>query len=249
MVKNKFKVVIPVYNAENWVQKCIGSLYSQTYKNWDAVIINDNSTDGTLENIVSFIKEIPNKDKKRFRVFDRNQNKGALENIVYGIQQICEDEEEIIVLIDGDDWLASDDVLEHLNNLYQDNTWLTYGCLSHINNPQRLTSNQQVTNTRTYRTSQVFKTSHLRTFKLKIWNRIQDVDLRDSSGKYYSMAWDLAIMFPLIEMCGPHRIKCANKLMYIYNDQNPLNDHKKNHRLQAQTDYEIRKKLQYKELP
>jgi len=252
MKQNKFKVVIPVYNAEQWIQKCLGSLFEQSYQNWEAVIINDNSTDGTLEKIKSFIGEIKDEDclkKKRFRVFDRNMNKGALENIVYGTEIICEDDEDIVVLLDGDDWLASNDVLEHLNNLYQDNnTWLTYGIFQ-FNSIGRTASDRQIVNTRIYRTSQIFNTSHLRTYKYKIWKLIEEGDLKDSSGKYYSMAWDLAIMYPLIEMAGPRRIKCANKVMYMYNDQNPLNDHKKNYRLQVLTDQEIRQKPQYVELP
>jgi len=250
-MENKFKIVIPVYNSEKWIQKCIWSLYNQSYQNWEVVIINDNSTDGTLEEIKKFMKDIPLEEshkKKRFRLFDRNVNMGALANIVYGTNLICNDDEDIIVLIDGDDWLASSDVLEHVNNLYQDGTWLTYGHFK-FNASGQIGSDGQITNTRTYRTIQSFGTSHLRTYKYKIWKRIQDVDLRDSDGKYYSMAWDLAIMYPLIEMSGPRRIKCANKLLYMYNDQNPINDHKKSFLLQSLLDKEIRKKPQYRELP
>lgn len=38
---NKFKIIIPVYNSEKWIEKCLKILNDQTYKNWNAVIINE----------------------------------------------------------------------------------------------------------------------------------------------------------------------------------------------------------------
>jgi len=251
MKENKMKVVIPVYNAEKWIQKCIWSLYNQSYQNWEAVIVNDASTDKTLDVIKDFMKDIPAEEvhkKKRFRVLDRTMNVGALENIDYGTELLCDDDEDVVVLLDGDDWLAANDVLTHLNELYQDETWLTYGQFQ-FNSNGNISSNRQITDTRTYRTKQSFCSSHLRTYKYKIWKRIKKDDLKNGAGKYYPMAWDLSIMYPLIEMAGPKRIKCADKVMYIYNNQNPINDHKKNYKLQVSLDFEIRKKPQYAELP
>lgn len=248
MKENQFKIVIPVYNSERWIIKCLESLTNQTYFNWNAVIINDNSTDKTLENIKNFLVNLPEDKKKRFKLFDRGVNVGALSNIIHGVNSICKDDEDIIALLDGDDWLASNDVLEYLNVIYQDdNIWLTYGRHQYLSRGY-ISQVVQITDTRSYRTSQDYNSSHLRTFKYKIWKRIQDVDFRDKSGKYYSMAWDLSIMFPLIEMAGPRRIKAIDKLLYIYNDENPINDFRKSFQLQRLLDVEIRNKLQYKEL-
>ena len=52
--QNKFKIVIPSYNNEKWVEYNAASIISQTYKNYDVLYINDNSTDSTpdlIENI------------------------------------------------------------------------------------------------------------------------------------------------------------------------------------------------------
>jgi len=248
MKQNKFRIVVPIYNSIQWVEKCIMSINDQKYDNWGAILIDDASTDGTLDKIIATVKEkcAPGK----FRVMSRNVNVGALENTIFGTNAICEDDEDIIVIVDGDDWMFDNNVLSYLNEVYQDeNIWLTYGNFIYESNQQISKTNKLITNTRTYRHSQNYCSSHLRTYKFKIWKKIQEVDLRDSYGRYYKITGDLAVMYPLIEMSGLNRIKFIEKPLYVYNDINPINDHKKNVKLQIRTDFEIRKKLMYKELP
>jgi len=61
------------------------------------------------------------------------------------------------------------------------------------------------------------------------------------------MTSDLAFMFPMLEMAGYH-IANIEKSIYVYNMDNPLNDHKKNLGLQQRTDLYIRSKEKYKRL-
>ena len=48
-MKKKFSIIIPAYNAEKTIEKCIESVLSQTYKNFEIIVINDGSTDRTKE--------------------------------------------------------------------------------------------------------------------------------------------------------------------------------------------------------
>ena len=91
-------------------------------------------------------------------------------------------------------------------------------------------------------------TSHLRTFKRGLWRFIKDEDMKDTTGKYYSMAWDMAIMYPLLEMAGLQKIKFIDRIMYVYNDVNPLNDFRKNVNNQILTAREIKGKPKYKKV-
>lgn len=243
---NDFKIIIPVYNSEQWIEKCINSVSCQNYKNWKAIIVNDSSTDNTLQVIKNTLKQ--NNNKSNFSVFSRNINVGALENTIYATNKICNYDDDIIVMVDGDDWLIDENVLTYLNEIYQNNDiWLTYGSYNNLStNPG--TINRLITDTTTYRKQQSYCTSHLRTYRFKIYKKILDRDLRDINGNYYKTAGDVAVMYPLIEMCGIKRIKYIEKPLYIYNDLNPINDHKKNVVLQLNVLVELKNKYNYGEL-
>ena len=238
-MNNNLKIIVPCYNCEKWIKRCIDSITSQTYKNWDMVIIDDASTDKTFE--------VTNQNFDG-SIWSNEHNKGALKNIIDGIAGKAHDSEDIIVLVDGDDWLAHNNVFERINEEYQDpNVWLTYGQYKHLSEKHRGICSH-LTNTQRYRKYRSWRTSHLRTFKNHLWNKVKDEDLRDKSGNYYKMTWDLAFMFPMIEMAGLNRIKYIRDLLYIYNDLNPINDDKKNRKLQLDIEAEIRAKEQYQEL-
>ena len=65
-------------------------------------------------------------------------------------------------------------------------------------------------------------TSHPRTIKRKLWDRINKRDLLDRDGKYYVYYPDTAYMFPAIEMAGLRHSRFIDKILYVYNDISPL---------------------------
>ena len=66
-------------------------------------------------------------------------------------------------------------------------------------------------------------------------------------GEFYSVAWDQAFMFPMLEMADG-RIKFIEKKTYVYNQANPLNDFRQHMRQQLNYERLIRRKEQYKPL-
>ena len=75
---------------------------------------------------------------------------------------------------------------------------------------------------------QTFTLSHMRTWKSWLWKKIKEEDLRNSEGNYWDVAGDLAFMFPMFEMSGEKHYRYLSSINYIYNETNPLNDHKVN---------------------
>lgn len=249
MPQQNFKIIIPMYNVDKWITGCIDSVLRQSYKNYHVIMIDDNSSDKTCETAVNFLKAYPTEERSRFKYFKRSINVGALENIVFGISAISNDPNDVIVLLDGDDRLADNNVLEKLNAIYNNgNIFMTYGSYKNISNGARGLCSQLSCFTNDYRKSNTWCTSHLRTMKKFLWDRIDNRDLRNEFGKYYSMSWDLAIMFPLLEMSGNERAKYIEDILYDYNDLNDLNDHKKNVSLQLSLAQEIRRKSVYNKI-
>lgn len=70
--KELISVIIPVYNAEKYLSRCLNSLISQTFKDFEVICINDKSSDNSLE----ILKEFSKKDG-RIKVIDNEKNLGA----------------------------------------------------------------------------------------------------------------------------------------------------------------------------
>ena len=47
----KFSIIIPAYNVEKYIDKCLKSVFNQTFKDYEVIVINDGSTDNTKKNI------------------------------------------------------------------------------------------------------------------------------------------------------------------------------------------------------
>ena len=148
-----------------------------------------------------------------------------------------------------------------MNKVYNKDIWLTYGSFSPVSGRysgtcQPLSHTHTVDETgkwvdnyltpQTYRKSGVWVTSHLRTFRKWLWDKVKDEDLRDENG-YYKVAWDMAFMYPMIEMAGEH-IFFIDKILYIYNDINPQCDGTVDPKLQILTGKSIQAKSVYKPL-
>ncbi len=241
MNKN-FKIIVPFYNVEAWVGKCVKSVQLQTYENFKCFLVDDMSTDSSAEVIKNLIS-----DDERFVLIENKEKKYALRNIYEAIQESGTDTEDIIVTLDGDDWFATKRALETLKEVYDEtNCLMTYG--SYIEYPSKSKGKfcreipANVVRGSTYRESQWFS-SHLRTFKRGLWDKIDTDDLKQD-GDFFRMTWDMAFMFPMLEMAGPLAVH-IEKMLYSYNRQNPLNDDKVNHRLQLETESLIRKKKKY----
>lgn len=239
-----FKIIIPMYNVEDWIETTIKSVLSQTYKNFECIIVDDISTDETVE----IVKKLISGDN-RFKFIINTEKKFALRNIVEATEGCNPQPEDVIVNLDGDDWFSNEKVLDFLNDFYnKENCWMTYG--NHYNYPDGepffplYRYPQRVIDKNSYREYR-FLCSHLRTYKYKLWNKIDKKDLKGSNGKYYKTAWDLAYMIPMCEMSG-NKAKFIEKILYVYNNSNPNNDYKIYLNEQKTTEQEIRNRKKYK---
>ena len=238
-----FKIIVPAFNVESWAEKNINSILSQEYKNFEIFYTDDLSTDNTFD-VVSSLND------GRIDLVRNTQKKYALQNIVESIDRANPNDEDIIVLVDGDDWLYNDQALNIVKDTYEKkDVLLTYGSfMIPTSNKKYLLSGykEEEIKNKLYR-KLTWRASHLRTFKYKLWKNIDNKDLRVSDGRYFRMAADLATMFPMLEMSGG-RFCPIHEILYSYNTDNPLNDHKVSSKLQSLTDQYIRAKPVYETL-
>lgn len=242
----EFVIVVPTYNNEHYCLKNIESIASQTYPHWHAMIVNDCSTDRTSELLHAYVKDHRLEDS--ITIIDNQERKGALKNLYESIHQ-CPDH-AVVVTLDGDDWFASNYALQRLAKEYADSaTWLTYGQYMTIPEYQRgicMPLPEYVIKNRLFRSS-VWVTSHPRTFYAWLFKKIDRQDLMHQ-GKFFSVTWDLAMMFPMLEMASQGHIRFIPDILYIYNIDNPLNDYKCHFELQQWYAQFIRGKKKYEAL-
>ena len=242
--KNRLNIIIPLYNVEKWIGRCLKSVQGQNYSNFRCYVVNDISTDNTDQKILNQIK-----DDDRFVYINNKEKKYALKNIYDTIKDEEFDDENIVVLLDGDDWFASPSVLSKVNQTYNDKKcWVTYGSYVEFPSMKKGAFSQKIPQrtikNKSYR-SEPWRSSHLRTFKVKLWRKIEDQDfLCSKTGKFVKAAWDLAFMFPMLEMSGS-RAEYIPDIMYFYNRENPLNEDKVNHSLQLGEEAEMRSRESY----
>ena len=236
-----FNIVVPLFNAEKYIEKCLHSISKQSYKRFQVQVVDDCSDDSSYEIASSICK-----NNKNLQIFRNTRRIGALNNIHNLLSKnIKEPTKTVDLIIDGDDYLYSGDVLNILKDKYmQTNCLITYG--SHISSK----GVQGKKYPRLIRKFNLFRkyfwyASHLRTFRHDLWLALNPKDLLNKKQEYFSVAWDLAIMLPMLEMAG-NRQEFISEVLYAYNDKNPISDHRIRRKEQILAAREIRQKTIYK---
>lgn len=233
-----FVIVIPSYNNKEWYQANLKSVFQQKYHNFRVIYIDDASTDGTADLVENYTQD------NRLTLIRNHQKNGPLACMAQAVF-MC-DKEEIIVDLDGNDWLAHDNVLAFLNQVYADpSIWMTYGQFSSF---PRFTKGfasqvpQEVIEKNNFR-STGGNVTHLKTFYAGLFQLISKEDLL-YEGKFIQKAGDLAYTLPILEMAGKHS-QFIPDVLYIYNKSQPLNDNKVSTPLEEEMDRLIRSRKKY----
>jgi glycosyltransferase involved in cell wall biosynthesis len=221
---NRFKVVVPSFNSLDYIGKTLHSIEIQTDQAFDVCVIDDGSTiKGQREIIQDFCS------RDNWKSLFNDKNRGALYGLVHAIPLLDCQDDDVIVVIDGDDWLAHENVFKKLREVYTEkDVYLTWGqCEVYPGGKTPMNYAQpipeMVIQQKLFRDIP-FVFWHPATFKYFLWRHIQDADLRDVNGEYFMLLKDKATLFPMLEMAG-EKIQFISETLYIYNLENPLNDY------------------------
>ena len=131
---NKFAIIVPnynndhgEYNGKTFLRNCIESVLNQTYKNYYLIIVDDMSTDSSVETIQKYRNKEKYIDKIHLLQNKRKRYNGGSRNV--GIEYALENLDiDYFCFLDSDDWWIHNEVLEHINKKIYNNEMMVLGC-------------------------------------------------------------------------------------------------------------------------
>ena len=91
----ELSIIVPIYNVERWLKRCLDSILTQTFNNFELILVDDGSPDKCSEIIEKYIR----KDKRVVAIYQNNRGVSAARNAGLKIAQ-----GEFIAFVDPDDW-------------------------------------------------------------------------------------------------------------------------------------------------
>lgn len=120
-----FSIIIPCYNQAHFLSDCLESLFCQEYKNWEAIIVNDGSTDNTKQTVIEF-----SKIDSRIKLVDK-ENGGLSSARNKGIQEANGD---YFIFLDADDLLLNNCLKKYAEILQEKIEFIQSGYLCFVDN-------------------------------------------------------------------------------------------------------------------
>ncbi|MCW3105220.1 MAG: hypothetical protein JWO09_3660 [Bacteroidetes bacterium] len=232
--KNKIRVAVLFYNPGSYLDNCISSLLQQDYDNFEIIFVDDASTDGSQERIPT--------DDPRVTLIRNTENKGGAWNLHQCLLRCQPD--DIFFQLDGDDWLACNDALSHVNRFFEETScWVMYGQYMFMDGSYGLS--RPFTDPNDFRNMRRDWVSPVpRCFRAGLYHRISDQDpgyecMRDAKGEWYREAMDVALIYPVLDLAGLENVKFNTRTLYVYNTDNPLNVHKSRRLQEAENHSQI----------
>lgn len=161
-------IITPNYNCEKYICETIESVLNQTYKNWEMIIIDDCSTDNSLEVIKKYEKE------SRIRIFRNDINRGVSYSRNRGIE---ESKGKYIAFLDSDDLWKKDKLEKQIKFMEDKDIVLSYSSYQKINEdgsergrikvPQKLDYNELLKNCLIGLLTSIYKKESLKEIRFK----------------------------------------------------------------------------------
>jgi GR25 family glycosyltransferase involved in LPS biosynthesis len=206
LTSNAFCFIVPVFNFEKYIIKCLTSVVNQTYNKWRIILINDAATDNSMTLVNNFIKE--HNLTSKITIINNVSNMKQAYSRYIAYQQT--ENTEICVMLDGDDWLYENTTIEKVNRFYNENhVDMTYGQFQYFKD-NRIGNKSGIgkyscecIKNRSYREENVFCAQHLRTMRSSLIKSIPKEQLM-YNGEWLQCCTDYAEMMYCLERSIKH---------------------------------------------
>jgi len=208
--------IILAENAEENVERNLSSLFGQTYAQMRVIYVDNGSKDQTYEKAQAWVER---RGKGEYVTLIKKEVHRPNLEILYEVVGAC-DSREVIVPIDGRDWLLHEGVFDHLNCAYADpNVWVTHS--RSISHPGYQRIDGHPVSNRILREKRLRKEMReelppLVTFYAGIFHEIKLQDLM-YEGSFVDQCGSLAMHLPLLEMGAKHTL-FMDALLYVRNE-------------------------------
>lgn len=253
--KFKLKILVPFYNPGSEVlERCLKSIIRQ--KNdygyeYDVCMIDDFSSKQCSlkeQNILYAIMDKYTNKYKNFYSIKKKENLGTLHSNILGMKKLNCNDDDVVIILDGDDELYGDDALNTIFKTYKENdVYVTFGNYyrrykNNITKTLNVDCNRDyatIIRNHSYRSMDTwFGFSHLKTFKYKLFASVPNRYFKDKNNNYFKSSTDLATMVAVLERSGG-KFKCINKPIYVYTSDHPNSHHNNQNGLKKQKKNEL----------
>lgn len=180
-------IVVPIYNKENYIERCLNSLKKQEYKEIEIIMVNDGSNDSSEEKCKLFLED------SRFKLLNKT-NGGLVSAVISGIMA---SKGKYICFVDADDFVGEDFILNFINNLKDDYDIVSLGFNYFKNNIKTpFVLNDIIINDTSMLIKSFIITNNLEldnSFFIARWNKMYKKDVLMSAISNYSQIKDLSI--------------------------------------------------------
>lgn len=233
-MEEKISVIVPIYNVEKYIGRCVESILNQTYKNIELILVDDGSTDRSGKICDEF-----SENDKRIQVL-HNHNRGVSEARNAGLETMSGD---YVMFVDSDDWIDPFMIEKMYRTLKKYDTELVvcepiYAYETHISNPNLSGESFLLDNEEALKLL-----VEDRRFRSVLWNKLYAKrlwqDIRLPKGKHYE---DVRTIYKIYELCEKIAFLEQGLYYYFQRDQSIVHSSKIDSYLELVDAVEERKK-------
>jgi len=202
---NNIVVLTPAYNCKDKIERTLYSVAGQTYKNWKMIVVDDLSTDGTGSLVENFAKRNDLSDK--ISVVYRKEKYGEVRNTLDIVEDL--DPSDIVVRIDGSDFLTDLGCFEYINALYGQYDPAVLWTAHRWAFTDKNISGYVDPSVSIY--DQPWVSSHLKTFRARDFLGLNKLNFKDDEGNWIMIGCDQAVFLPMMERAR----QTGRKLMFF----------------------------------
>ena len=199
---------------KEFIIECLESVENQLYNNYEIIIINDGSNDiSIIENYLH--------NKNNYKIINKKINEGPASSKWTFIKYLQENinlysYNDIVIIIDGDDYLIDNNALNIINKKYNSNNcWITYGnCVGAFSDGYDL--DISTLKNKSFRKNKWIY-NHPRTFKLFTVLNLKEDDFKYNN-KWLTKGTDRPLLYNILELSGHEHIKNINEKIYYYRE-------------------------------